>query len=71
MPKDRSNWEITFYDSPDEMRMSQVRAWQQRSGAERREAAWELVVDYWKNKGKTENELRLQRTITSFKRAGG
>ncbi len=69
MGKDRSNWKINFYDSPDEMRNEQVRAWQKKSGAERRAAAWDLVLDYWKNKGKTEDELRLQRAITSFKPA--
>lgn len=51
------------------MRRTQVREWQQKSGAERRAAAWELVVEYWANQGVSEDELRLQRTITSFTRA--
>ncbi len=34
------------------------------SGAARRQAAWELVYDYWV--GMKPDELRLQRTVTSL-----
>ena len=67
MPKDRSHWVQGKFDSFEEMRASQVEAWQRVSGAKRRAAAWDLVKHYWKKKGYGTNELRLQRTVTGFK----
>lgn len=67
--KDRSHWQIRKFDSFEELRCQQVRDWQALSGAERRKAAWELVVDYWVGmKGMDPNELRLQRSVTKFTR---
>ena len=67
MTKDRSHWVQGKFDSFDEMRTSQIKAWQKVSDAKRRAAAWELVVNYWKKRGYGADELRLQRTVTGFK----
>ncbi len=68
--KDRSHWVVKKFDSFEEQRRWQVREWQKVSGAKRREAAWELVVDYWVGmKGKHPDELRLQRSVTKLTRA--
>lgn len=67
--KDRSHWTIRKYGSHEELRCQQVKDWQALSGAERRKAAWELVVDYWVGtKGAHPDELRLQRSVTHLSR---
>jgi len=68
---DRSHWTIRKFSSFEEQRRQQIRDWQAVSGAARRQAAWELVVDYWVGKkGKHPDELRLQRSITHLRRGG-
>lgn len=65
--KDRSNWTVKKFDSFDEMRNWQIQQWQNVSGAERRQAAWELVYDYWVGmKDMHPDELRLQRSVTKL-----
>ena len=67
--KDRSHWVVKKFTSFDEQRDWQIEQWQKVSGAERRKAAWELAYDYWVNIKKINpNELRLQRSITNFRR---
>lgn len=67
--KDRSHWRVQKFTSFEEQRTQQVRDWQALSGAERRQAAWELVFDYWVGmKGMHPDELRLQRTVTNLTR---
>lgn len=67
--KDRSHWVIRKFGSHEELRRQQIRDWQDLSGAERRKAAWELVVDYWVGmKGMHPDELRLQRSVTRLSR---
>ncbi len=67
--KDRSHWQIRKFNSHEELRCQQVKDWQALSGAERRKAAWELVVDYWVGmKGMHPDELRLQRSVTKLTR---
>ncbi len=67
--KDRSHWTIRKFSSHEELRCQQVRDWQAMSGKRRREAAWELVVDYWVGmKGKHPDELRLQRSVAHIVR---
>lgn len=69
--KDRSHWTIRKFNSHEEMRCQQVKDWQALSGSARGKAAWELVTDYWCGmKGKHPDELRLQRSVTSIRRAG-
>ncbi len=45
-----------------------IEFWQSLTHEQRMNAAWELVTDYWSMKGKTPDELRLQRSVTSLKR---
>ncbi|MDF1852213.1 MAG: hypothetical protein P1U85_15340 [Verrucomicrobiales bacterium] len=60
----RKNWSVRKFDSFDELRRQQVLDWQSRPPEERLAAAWELARDYWMTvKGKTEDELRLQRSV--------
>jgi hypothetical protein len=67
--KDRSHWKVHRFDNFEDMRIHHIREWQEAGGAERRKAAWELVVDYWVGlKGVHPDELRLQRTVTSIRR---
>ena len=67
--KDRSHWKIRKFSSHEELRCQQVKDWQALSGADRRKAAWELVVDYWVGmKGMHPDELRLQRSVTKLTR---
>ncbi len=67
--KDRSHWTIRKFHSHEELRCQQIKDWQALSGAKRREAAWELVVDYWVGmKGMHPDELRLQRSVTKLTR---
>jgi hypothetical protein len=69
--EDRSHWKFRKFDSFEAQRRAHVEDWQKETGAARRAAAWELVVDYWvRVEGKHPDELRLQRTVTNFKRAG-
>ena len=68
MAKDRSHWVQGKHESFEDMRVSQLQAWQRVSGAQRRAAAWELVLHYWQKKGYTLDELRLQRTVGGLKR---
>ena len=70
--KDRKNWKVRKFSSFEEQRSQQVRDWQALSGADRRKAAWELVVDYWVGmKHKDADELRLQRSVTRLQRGRG
>jgi hypothetical protein len=68
---DHSHWTIRKFSSFEEQRCQQVRDWQAVPGAERRKAAWELVIDYWVGmKGRNPDELRLQRSVTRLRRGG-
>lgn len=70
--KDRSHWVVKKFTDFDEARAYRVQQWQDAGAAARHKAAWELVYDYWVGKkGMTPNELRLQRSITFFKRGEG
>lgn len=67
--KDRSNWTVKKFTNHDELRAFGIKEWQKQSGAARRQAAWELVYDYWVNVKKIHpDELRLQRIITNIQR---
>lgn len=70
MKKDRSQWVIRKFQNHDDIRKQQIRDWQAVSDAERRTAAWEMVVEYWTEHLKRDpDELRLQRTVTNLRRA--
>jgi len=68
MPSDRSNWTIRRYDSHESLRRDQIRDWQNLPSSARAEAVWEMVVDYSRKHGRPEDELRLQRSVTSVRR---
>lgn len=66
---DRSHWQIKRFDNFEDMRVEHIREWQAAGETMRLQAAWELVFDYWVGmKGMHPNELRLQRSVTSFQR---
>jgi len=58
-----------FGERPD--REFDIQFWQSLSSEARAEAGWELVTSYWEMKGKTSDELRLQRSIESVQRRRG
>lgn len=67
--KDRSNWTIKRFDNFEDVRIHHIREWQRAGETMRLQAAWELVYDYWVGmKGMHPDELRLQRTVTNFRR---
>jgi len=69
-PKDRSHWTVKKFTNHEDLRTYGIKEWQKQSGAARRQAAWELVYDYWVHVKKiSPDELRLQRTVTSIQRA--
>ena len=67
--KDRSHWTVKKFTSHEDLRAYGIKEWQKQSGAARRQAAWELVYDYWVGLKKMDpNELRLQRVVTGIQR---
>lgn len=68
-PLPRPGWTVRKFDSFDAMRAAQIRDWQAVSSAERRKAAWELVVDAWEMKKRDPDELRLLRLVTVVRKA--
>ena len=57
-----------FGERPD--REFDIQFWQALSSEARANAVWEMVVDYWLMKGKTLDELRLQRSVENIQRGG-
>lgn len=57
------------FSSLEDMRTTQIADWQRLAPAARRQAAWEMVVDAWELKKRNSDELRLQRSITSVRKA--
>ncbi len=57
-----------FGERPD--REFDIEFWQSLTSKDRADACWEMVVDYWTMKGKSEDELRLQRSVESVQRGG-
>lgn len=55
-----------FGERPD--REFDIQFWQSLSSEARANAVWEMVVEYWTMKGKTEDELRLQRSVENIQR---
>jgi hypothetical protein len=61
---------VRKFDSFDDQRCQQIKDWQALGGSARRQAAWELVVDYGVGmKGMNHDELRLQRSVTKLMKA--
>jgi len=66
---DRSHWTIRKFSSFEEQRCQQIRDWQALPASARAEAVWQMVVDYSRQQGIPEDELRLQRLVTSVRRS--
>lgn len=66
---DRSHWTIRKFSSFEEQRRDQIRQWQQLPASTRAAAVWQMVVEYSRQQGISEHELRLQRSVTSVRRA--
>ena len=60
---------IRKFASHDEMRLAHIEGWQKLSPAIRLSEAWGLVTSYREMKRIEPYEPRLQRTITSIRRA--
>lgn len=58
-----------FGERPD--REFDIQFWQGLTSEDRANAGWELVTDYWAMKGKSPDELRLQRSVESLQRRRG
>ena len=69
MSTSRKTWTVTRCDSFEDMRCVGIRNWQRSSAAERRQAAWELVVEAWQMQKRNPNELRLQRSAQVLRKA--
>ena len=52
----------------DADRSFDIAYWQRLGDAAIFRAAWELVEQYWRDQGRDPNELRLQRSIETFRR---
>lgn len=57
-----------FGERPD--REFDIQFWQGLTSEARANAGWELVTDYWIMKGKSHDELRLQRSVETIQRRG-
>jgi len=66
---DRSHWTIRKFSSFEEQRRDQIRQWQQLPASARADAVWQMVLEYSRQQGIHEDELRLQRSVTSVRRA--
>lgn len=66
---DRSQWTIRKFTSHESMRREQIRQWQQLPASARADAVWQMVIVHSRQQGISEHELRLQRSITSVRRA--
>ena len=49
-------------------RMFDLAFWQDQTPRARFDAAWELILHAWRVKGNDVRQLRLQRSVESFKR---
>ena len=65
----RDGWEGVKCASLGDMRTQNILFWQRAGGAAIRRAAWELVDEMWKARGRDPNELRFQRIAPSVREA--
>ncbi|MBB5036074.1 hypothetical protein HNQ64_000308 [Prosthecobacter dejongeii] len=61
-PPLRAGWYAKKCESLDSMRTENIRFWQNQGGAAIRQAAWELVIESWKQQKRNLDELRFQRS---------
>ena len=60
--------QIFFGKLEDFDKQKSIDYWQKQSAEARLKAAWQLVEDAWKLKGKEPSELRFNRNTAVFKR---
>lgn len=61
-PNARSGgWHVVKCRDLDDMRKQNILHWQRAGGAAIRQAAWELVQEWWLAQNKDPDELRFQR----------
>ena len=70
MKQKKRNFQIIFKGSLENLDEDFVyqQSFFKMTPEERLKASWEMVVHAWKLKGKSENELRLNRTTSILKR---
>ncbi len=65
---DRSHWRVLRCEDLPSMSRQHTVDWQALPPSARSRAAWDLVVEAWKAKGRDPDELRLQRSLAVFRR---
>ena len=65
----KREWTAVRCSSLDDMRTQNILFWQAQGGAVIRQAAWEMVVEYWQANKLDPDELRFSRSGTSVRRA--
>lgn len=63
-PRPDATWRYGRLEDMD--RSFDIDFWQAQTDEARLQAAWELVVDAWKLKGRDPDELRLQRSVVHY-----
>jgi hypothetical protein len=66
-PTQREGWYAVRCHDLEDMRRQNIAYWQRAGGAAIRQAAWELVQDWWEMKKKNPDELRFQRIAPSLR----
>lgn len=66
--KSREGWHAIKCKDLDDMRTQNIRLWQQAGGAAIRQAAWELVQDWWQARKNDPDELRFQRIAPNLRK---
>jgi hypothetical protein len=66
-PTQREGWYAVRCHDLEDMRRQNIAYWQRAGGAAIRQAAWELVQDWWEMKKKDPDELRFQRVAPSLR----
>jgi hypothetical protein len=69
LQKPRQEWTAVRCSDFDDMRTQNILFWQAQGGSAIRQAAWEIVKDYWKVHHLNPNELRFCRSTTSVRRS--
>ncbi|RME59048.1 MAG: hypothetical protein D6780_05725 [Candidatus Dadabacteria bacterium] len=68
MKKDRSNYFVRLGKLGEEDKREVYEYWDKLGDEARFKAAWELVIEAYKIKGKDLNELRFQRSVEKLVR---
>lgn len=63
-----SIFEENYQRIKGDRRSFDIRFWQSQGDRAIFEAAWEMLLDYFLIRGKDVNNLRLQRTVESFRK---